>query len=201
MFAWGWALCSPPESTPDADLAGVADLVIGIDYAVNLPSLPTLSEGSTGPDVRWAQYLLVHRTMTYDQVDGKFGPVTKHAVQQFQRDSGLDDDGIIGPLTWMALGGERERPPRLGRDSHGEVVRRLQTALNQGRGKFAPNTNPILKVDGKFGAITEGAVKDTQRYNHISDDGVVWMQTWAVPTRDANQVLANLCGVPGPGEG
>lgn len=75
-------------------------------------TLPTLSEGAIGPDVRWAQYLLVRRTMSYDQVDGVFGPVTANAVRQFQRDSGVDDDGIIGPLTWAALDGDRERPPR-----------------------------------------------------------------------------------------
>ena len=75
-------------------------------------TLPTLSEGAIGTDVRWAQYLLVRRTMSYDQVDGVFGPVTANAVRQFQRDSGVDDDGIIGPLTWAALDGDRERPPR-----------------------------------------------------------------------------------------
>ena len=113
-----------------------------------MTTLPTLSEGSAGPDVRWAQYLLVRRTMSYDQIDGEFGPVTKNAVQQFQRDSGLADDGIIGPLTWGALGGDRERPPLLKEGSQGEVVSKLQTALNEGRGEFAPDTNPVLAVDG-----------------------------------------------------
>ena len=94
-----------------------------------MTTLPTLSEGSTGPDVRWAQYLLVRRTMSYDQIDGEFGPVTKNAVQQFQRDSGLADDGIIGPLTWGALGGDRERPPLLKEGSQGEVVSNLQTGM------------------------------------------------------------------------
>ena len=75
-----------------------------------MTTLPTLSEGSTGPDVRWAQYLLVRRTMSYDQIDGEFGPVTKNAVQQFQRDSGLADDGIIGPLTWVPLAGTESGP-------------------------------------------------------------------------------------------
>ena len=121
--------------------------------------LQTLSEGSTGPDVRWAQYLLVRRTLRYEQVDGEFGPVTDKAVRQFQRDSDLDDDGIIGPTTWAALGGERERPPTLKRGSQGPVISKLQTALNNGMGEFAPDTNPVLAVDGIFGQITESAVK------------------------------------------
>jgi len=86
-----------------------------------MTTLPNLSEGATGPDVRWAQYLLVRRTMSYDGVDGVFGPVT------------------------------------------------------------------------------EGAVKGTQQFNHIDADGIVGMQTWAVPIHAAGQVIANLCGVPGPG--
>lgn len=35
--------------------------------------------------------------------DGRFGPGTKGAVKDFQVQAGLDDDGIVGPLTWRAL--------------------------------------------------------------------------------------------------
>jgi peptidoglycan hydrolase-like protein with peptidoglycan-binding domain len=164
-----------------------------------MTTLPNLSEGSTGPDVRWAQYLLVRRTMSDDEVDGVFGPVMDKAVRQFQRDSDLDDDGIIGPLTWAALGGEQERPPTLKRGSQGPVVGKLQTALNDGRGDFAPDINPVLAVDGIFGPITDSAVKGAQLFNHIDADGIVGMQTWAVPIHAAGQVIANLCGVPDPG--
>ncbi len=36
-------------------------------------------------------------------VDGLFGRGTEAAVKRFQREQGLDDDGIVGPLTWAAL--------------------------------------------------------------------------------------------------
>ena len=49
----------------------------------------TISSGATGSVVRWAQYLLVRRTLSYPQIDGIFGPVTKAAVEQFQADSHL----------------------------------------------------------------------------------------------------------------
>ena len=31
---------------------------------------PTIAEGATGPTVKWAQYLLVRRTLSYNQIDG-----------------------------------------------------------------------------------------------------------------------------------
>ena len=47
-------------------------------------TLPTLSTGDTGPDVRWAQYRLVRQTLSYTDVDGVFGPVTYRGVVLFQ---------------------------------------------------------------------------------------------------------------------
>jgi len=160
---------------------------------------PTISEGSSGPTVSWAQYLLVRRILSYNQIDGVFGPVTKNAVEEFQSSSGLSVDGIVGPLTWGALGGDNPQPPTLAEGSTGSVVESLQTALNEGRGGFAPNSNPVLAVDGDFGPITATAVKGAQQQGGITADGVVGFQTWALPIYAAGQVLADLCGVTGPG--
>jgi peptidoglycan hydrolase-like protein with peptidoglycan-binding domain len=162
---------------------------------------PTISEGATGPTVRWAQYLLVRRTLSDNQIDGIFGAVTKSAVEQFQRDSRLTADGIVGPATWAALGGDGPEPPTLAEGSRGPVVERLQAALNGGRGDFAPESNPVLTVDGTFGPQTAIAVKGTQQVGGIAADGVVGLQTWALSVHAAGQVLADLCGVPGPGGG
>jgi peptidoglycan hydrolase-like protein with peptidoglycan-binding domain len=162
---------------------------------------PTISEGATGPTVRWAQYLLVRRTLSDSQIDGIFGPVTKAAVEQFQRDSRLAVDGIVGPATWAALGGDGLQPPTLAVGSDGPVVQALQTALNEGRGDFAPESNPVLAIDGIYGPQTASAVKGAQQLGGIEADGVVGLQTWALPVHAAGQVLANLCGIPGPGGG
>ena len=35
--------------------------------------------------------------------DGFFGADTESAVKRFQREHGLNDDGIVGPITWSAL--------------------------------------------------------------------------------------------------
>jgi peptidoglycan hydrolase-like protein with peptidoglycan-binding domain len=149
--------------------------------------------------VRWAQYLLDHRILSYTQIDGIFGPVTKTAVEEFQKGSGLAVDGIVGPHTWAALGGDGPEPPTLAEGSRGTVVESLQKALNEGRGSFAPSSNPVLALDGIFGPITKSAVEGTQRQNHASVDGIVGLQTWAIPVGAAGEVIANLCGVPGPG--
>jgi peptidoglycan hydrolase-like protein with peptidoglycan-binding domain len=159
----------------------------------------TISEGATGPVVRWAQYLLVRRTLSDNQIDGIFGPVTKHAVEEFQASRHLAVDGIVGPLTWAALGGDAPQPPTLAEGSDGSVVAKLQTALNEGRGSFAPASNPVLAVDGIYGPHTTTAVRGAQQKGGIQVDGVVGLQTWALPIDADAQVLANLCGVTGPG--
>lgn len=71
-------------------------------------SLPVLNSGDSGPAVALLQRLLVlygYTTQLGAQgVDGKFGPATKEAVLQFQRDQNLEKkDGVVGAKTWFAL--------------------------------------------------------------------------------------------------
>jgi peptidoglycan hydrolase-like protein with peptidoglycan-binding domain len=164
-----------------------------------MPTPATISEGATGPEVRWLQYLLVRRTLSDSQIDGLFGPVTETAVEQFQGDAHLTVDGIVGPATWGALGGARQEPPTLGQGAHGGVVEKLQKALNEGRGDFAPSSNPVLTLDGDYGPHTATAVKGAQHEGGIGDDGIVGLQTWALSVHAAGEVLADLCGVTPPG--
>lgn len=165
-----------------------------------MPTPATISEGATGAAVKWLQYLLVRRTLSDNkQIDGSFGPVTKSAVEAFQRGAHLAVDGVVGPATWSALGGDGPQPPTLSEGSRAPVVEKLQTALNEGRGSFAPTSNPVLAVDGDYGPQTATAVRGAQHSDGIPADGVVGLQTWALSVHAAGQVLANLCGVPGPG--
>ena len=163
-------------------------------------STPTISEGSTGSAVKWLQYLLVRRTLSDNhQIDGTFGPVTKAAVEEFQGGAHLAVDGVVGPATWGALDGGGPEPPILSTGSHDSVVEKLQNALNEGRGDFAPTSNPVLALDGVYGAHTATAVKGAQQLDGIPADGIVGLQTWALSVHAAGQVLASLCGVRGPG--
>lgn len=81
------------------------------------------------------------------------------------------------------------------------MVEKLQTALNEGRGEFAPESDPVLAVDGTYGEHTAAALRGTQQLTRIPVNGMVGLQTWAIPVHAGGQVLANLCGVTGPGGG
>ena len=62
-----------------------------------------LKVGSKGTDVMEIQSLLKKIGYNPGPIDGDFGQQTKNAVIQFQRDNGLDPDGIIGPQTYTVL--------------------------------------------------------------------------------------------------
>ena len=156
---------------------------------------PTISEGSTGATVSWAQYLLVPSDLSHKDIDGIFGATTKAAVEKFQAGAHLTVDGVVGPATWAKLGGERAEPPTLTSGSSGATVEKLQEVLNAGRGKFAPTSNPVLTVDGKYGPQTTLAVEGAQRQGGVTADGTVGLQTWALPVDQGSQTLAGLVGV------
>jgi peptidoglycan hydrolase-like protein with peptidoglycan-binding domain len=125
---------------------------------------PTIHLGSKGPAVKKAQQHLICRYYLADGTDdGTFGPVTLAAVRAYQTDRSaghfwalsfpLAVDGIIGPQTWGRLA-----PPQISEGSNGSAVRLCQEIL-----KTYPNPNyDPGPVDGKFGDITEAAVKAFQ---------------------------------------
>lgn len=61
-----------------------------------------LCKGMNGPDVKALQALLACRG--YDvAVTGVFDETTDKAIREFQKDQGLDVDGVAGPKTWGAI--------------------------------------------------------------------------------------------------
>ncbi|WP_427016822.1 caspase family protein [Pseudarthrobacter sp. P1] len=64
---------------------------------------PTIRRGSTGEHVTYLQQRLSDLGYRLS-IDGIFGPGTESAVRSFQRANALTADGIVGPLTWAALG-------------------------------------------------------------------------------------------------
>jgi murein L,D-transpeptidase YcbB/YkuD len=62
-----------------------------------------LKMGSAGNSIKELQALLNKAGYNPGLPDGKFGQQTKLAVIRFQRDKGLQSDGVVGPMTWALL--------------------------------------------------------------------------------------------------
>jgi peptidoglycan hydrolase-like protein with peptidoglycan-binding domain len=157
------------------------------------PPDPTLRRGSTGPDVRRLQRILVMiKVLDYTQIDGIFGPKTEAAVRSFQQGEGLTVDGVVGPATWGALP-PAPNTPQLARGARGAAVTALQNGLKTfGGAGSATDPGPI---DGDFGPRTESAVRAYQGDHSIGVDGIVGDRTWWVPAGAAGATLASLSGL------
>ena len=77
-----------------------------------LPPRPTIRQGSSGVYVRYLQQKLTSKLYPLGNIDGIFGNATREAVVAFQRENGLNADGIVGPLTWQSASvvGGRAQP-------------------------------------------------------------------------------------------
>ena len=140
-----------------------------------------LAEGTSGPCVAELQYLLNSRGANLS-VDGIFGSLTTAAVRAFQSNHRLVVDGIVGPQTKGALYASGVASTWGGIDlrfdcgtlqigSSGACVAELQNLLRkQGAG---------IAVDGIFGPLTDGAVRNFQASHGLAVDGIVGPQTKA----------------------
>lgn len=79
-------------------------------------------QGDQGQDIANIQAQLNALGYNAGSVDGDFGEATAIAVEKFQRDRGLENDGVIGTDTYRALMG-REIP--VSRDGSSSLVRRI----------------------------------------------------------------------------
>ena len=68
-------------------------------------SLPTVRKGDSGNAVKILQAFLVayEYSIGISGIDGDFGSDTESAVKQFQKNSGISADGIVGENTWSEL--------------------------------------------------------------------------------------------------
>ncbi|MEA5498232.1 peptidoglycan-binding protein [Limnoraphis robusta BA-68 BA1] len=145
-------------------------------FPKTIQSLPILRRGSQGKIVKNLQERLKIFTPKL-VIDGIFGVATEAAVKQFQKESGLWVDGIVGPQTWNSLLKATSVPfevlqslPILSFGRVGNDVIRLQNRLN--------NFEINIVVDGIFASTTEAAVKQFQRRFGLAADGIVGPLTW-----------------------
>jgi len=95
--------------------------------AGTLPTYASYHQGDQGDDIATIQAQLNALGYNVGSVDGDFGEATANAIANFQRDRGLETDGVIGSETYRAIMG-REIP--VSRDGSSSMVRRIvQTAL------------------------------------------------------------------------
>lgn len=68
-------------------------------------SFPTIRKGDTGTAVKVLQLALVAYEYNIGKCgpDGEFGLDTENAVKRFQKNSGIEVDGIVGRDTWSKL--------------------------------------------------------------------------------------------------
>lgn len=156
-----------------------------------------LSSSAQGSPVRELQQALADAGYDPGPIDGDFGPRTRAAVVAFQRDRGLEVDGVVGPQTWGALSGAAPAPapvsdvgqPTLSQGARGPAVSALQQRL--AAAGFDPGG-----VDGDFGPKTKSAVIRFQSASGLTVDGVVGPQTWGA--LGGSSFVPGTGGVRGP---
>lgn len=149
----------------------------------------TIKQGDTGDDVKRLQRVFARaKVLGPEGVDGIFGPQTDQAVRDFQQSNGLVVDGIVGPITWSHVHPYREASPALQVGSLGPVVAMLQGVLETGFGYAGP-------IDGRFGPVTDGVVRQFQTDSGLPVTGVMDERTWMAPAGAAGATLESLSGL------
>lgn len=102
----GWGLWGKPRWISYTDAAPAQPATTAPTAStLTVTGLPLLRYGDKGESVRAAQLLLIGRGYSCGRygADGEIGQDTYNAIIAFQRASGLQQDGIIGALTWARL--------------------------------------------------------------------------------------------------
>lgn len=133
-----------------------------------------IRQGYTGKNVTNLQYGLYTLNFNPKGVDGIYGKGTTEAVKEFQSTFNLLVDGIVGDNTWNVVVKE---------------IAAIQKQLN--KCGFC-----VGAIDGISGTNTQKAIKDFQRSNGISADGIAGPITRSIlfNTSDGNvdRAIENL---------
>ncbi len=169
--------------------------------ATPAPAATGLKQGSTGDAVKEVQMRLKALGLYNGAIGGNFGPSTEAAVKAFQKMKGLPQSGVVDQTTLDKLRGGQApaSSTSIGKGATGNDVKEVQLILTA-LGFYKSS------VDGKFGPVTEGAVKAFQAQQGLPQTGVVNQATLdALRTANANhtpppqQPNAPITGVLQPG--
>ena len=102
--------------------------------------------------IKQKQWQLYYLGYYGGQIDGIWGAKSKAATASFQKDNGLDADGIFGPLTVA---------------KSKEVITAIQKAITDGK----------LAIDGLAGRETKDATVQWQAEHDLTPDGIAGVKT------------------------
>jgi len=88
-----------PETKISETKVPVVNAVVQANEALPLP--PQGPYKPTGIEIQTA---LKNAGFYAGNIDGKIGPKSKQAIEDFQKANGLKVDGKVGPKTWEAMG-------------------------------------------------------------------------------------------------
>jgi len=101
MEELGSNIAQPPGAP-----AGNKTEVLPAQAASTTPQIqpePPIPAGPYKPAAQEIQTALKNAGFYAGNIDGKIGPLTNKAIEEFQKASGLVVDGKVGPKTWEAL--------------------------------------------------------------------------------------------------
>lgn len=92
-------------SSPETNIVPATKSEVVQMQTTNPPPLETLPpQAPYKPTVREIQTALKNAGYYAGNIDGKSGPMTKKAIEEFQKANSLTADGKVGPKTWAVLG-------------------------------------------------------------------------------------------------
>lgn len=104
------AVTAETKAVPDAKTQATqaAPAVEATAAPVKLEPLPP--SGPYKPTTQEVQTALKNAGFYSGAIDGKSGPMTKKAIEEFQKANGLKADGKVGTKTWAILGSQLNPP-------------------------------------------------------------------------------------------
>ncbi|MBO6159070.1 MAG: peptidoglycan-binding protein, partial [Firmicutes bacterium] len=184
---------SSGETTNEADSYWSNPIYTGTAAGTRLQ----VSLGMGGEDVSELQRYLI--ALGYNVAEsGYFGEETNNAVRKFQKDAGLDVDGIVGEDTWGAVINRyvskelgQEVAPAAPAQQSSEPASSAVTVSGRSSVSIGSTGGDVLALqkllnalgygleeDGIFGSGTYQAVVSFQRSKALEVDGIVGNNTW-----------------------
>ena len=142
------------KANPTPPYTGVGGTTVPI---TNVP----LRQGDRGSTVASLQQTLKQLNYYQGAITGFFGPMTHEAVILFQRQIGLNANGIVDPQTLSALESEEEMNSTTSVDTGGLAVIPNPVVLDLQQ-KLKTLGYYVGSIDGTYGSQTETAIRNFQ---------------------------------------